>query len=248
MLGCRFFGGDVPKRSRFGNTFTRMVYRSVTGLDLSDTQTGLRAFDFSLIPFMLSIDGDRYEYEMNVLLSCSRRGIPIREIAIETIYFGNNEGSHFSTFRDSLIIYRDIIKFAASSLTGFAVDYGVFSLMAALTGGLGSALSVPLSNVTARVLSSSLNYALNRRYVFKNRGNVAKTAPQYFLLAAGILAGNTLLLSALVNGAGISEYAAKIITELVFFALSWLAQKTLIFAKKAPECKASPTAETEKSA
>lgn len=232
VLGCRRFVGDVPRRSRFGNTVTRFVYRTVTGLEVSDTQTGLRAFDASLIPFMLEVKGDRYEYEMNVLLKCARGKVPIREIEIATIYFDNNSGSHFSTIKDSFIIYRDIIKFAASSLTGFAVDYGLYSLLVALTCGLGSAVSIPLSNIAARVVSSSVNYTINRRFVFKSEEKATKTAVQYFALAACILAGNTVLLSLLVNGLGINEYAAKIITEITFFVTSFFAQKFFIFAKK----------------
>ena len=238
VLGCRSFVGNVPARSRFGNSVTRFVYRITTGVNVSDTQTGLRAFDAEMIPLMLSIAGERYEYEMNVLLECSRKKIPINEVKIETIYIDDNSSSHFSTVKDSFRIYRDILKFAASSLTGFVVDYGLYSLLVLVTGGLGTAVSIPLSNVMARVVSASVNYTINKRFVFKNDDNVAKTAGQYFALAALILALNTLLLSLLVNFAGINEYAAKIFTELSFFAMSWVAQKYFIFGKK-PENKKS---------
>ena len=110
VLGVRCFGRDVPKRSRFGNTVTRFVFRAVTGLGVSDTQTGLRAFGSEQIPFMLGVDGERYEYEMNVLLKYAKGKIPIIEVKIATIYFDNNEGSHFGTFKDSFRIYRSIFK------------------------------------------------------------------------------------------------------------------------------------------
>jgi len=238
VLGCRSFVGDVPARSRFGNSVTRFVYRITTGVTVSDTQTGLRAFSAEMIPLMLSIAGERYEYEMNVLLECSRKKIPINEVKIETIYIDDNSSSHFSTIKDSFRIYRDILKFAASSLTGFVVDYGLYSLLVLVTGGLGTAISIPLSNVMARVVSASVNYTINKRFVFKSDDNAAKTAAQYFALAAGILALNTLLLSLLVNVVGINEYAAKIFTELTFFVMSWVAQKYFIFRKK-PEHKKS---------
>lgn len=245
VLGCRSFSGEVPKRSRFGNTVTRFVYRAVTGLSVSDTQTGLRAFGSALIPFMLNVEGDRYEYEMNVLLKCARKRIPIREVEIATIYFDNNTGSHFSTFRDSLLIYRDIIRFAASSIAGFAVDYGVYSLMIAATGTLDAAVSVPVSNISARIVSSSVNYAINRRFVFKSKEHIAKTAAQYFILAACILAGNTALLSFLVGELGVNKYAAKALAEIIFFSLSWLVQKSLIFRKRPESGGQRDFAETE---
>lgn len=116
ILGSRSFCGDVPKRSRFGNSVTRVVFKTVTGSSVSDTQTGLRAFGAQLIPFMLNVDGQRYEYEMNVLLKCARNKLPIKEVEIATIYFNNNEGSHFSTLKDSFRIYCGIIFFTISWL------------------------------------------------------------------------------------------------------------------------------------
>ena len=232
VLGTRRFCGDVPRRSRFGNAVTRFVFRAVSGSAVSDTQTGLRAFGAELIPLMMDVRGEHYEYEMNVLLKCAKSKIPIKEVEIETIYFDNNEGSHFSTIKDSFRIYRDIIKFTSSSLISFGVDYGIYSLMVVLTAGLGVAVRIPLSNVTARIISSSLNYSINRRFVFKSQESVAKTALQYFTLTACILAGNTMFLTFLVSELGTNQYVAKILTEIVFFSLSWFVQKFFIFGKR----------------
>jgi exopolysaccharide biosynthesis protein len=102
-----------------------------------DTQTGLRAFDMSLVPLLLDIRGERYEYEMNMLLDFARMGVPIRETRIETVYIKGNSTSHFHVLRDSAMIYGEIFKFAASSFTGFVVDYSLYSLMVLLTAGAG---------------------------------------------------------------------------------------------------------------
>lgn len=231
VLGCRSFDGDVPARSRFGNTVTRFVYRLSTGTRVSDTQTGLRAFGAELIPFLLQIPGARYEYEMNVLLECPRNNVPIAEVGIETIYLDNNAGSHFDTVKDSFRVYREILKFAASSFIGFLVDYGLYSLLVVLLSGLGTAVSVPASNIAARIVSAGVNYTINKKLVFKSGASAVKTGAQYAALAAGILAGNTLLLSWLVGDVGINKFAAKLVTEITFFTLSWLAQKFVIFRK-----------------
>ena len=237
VLGRRRFCGNVPVRSRFGNCVTRFVYRIATGSGVHDTQTGLRAFTSEMIPFMLNVSGERYEYEMNVLLKCSTKKIPIKEVEIATIYIDGNSGSHFNAVRDSLRIYREIFKFAASSLTGFAVDYGLYSVLLIFTKSLGPTVSLPLSNISARVVSASVNYFLNKRFVFKSEDSFAKTAAQYFALAGCILAGNTLLLSLLVNFTGINEYVAKVLTEMTFFFASWAVQKFVIFGKKPEEAK-----------
>jgi glycosyltransferase involved in cell wall biosynthesis len=111
VLGVRTVGSDMPARSRFGNSVTRVVFRVLSGVYVFDTQTGLRAFQSDRGDFMLNIPGERYEYEMNVLLTCARDKVNIREIDIETIYIDNNASSHFNTLRDSARIYKAILNF-----------------------------------------------------------------------------------------------------------------------------------------
>ena len=79
VLGSRALDKDIPTRSRFGNTVTRHVYSTATGVHVHDTQTGLRAFRRSLIPRLLEIEGDRYEYEINMLMQLAAEGVPVIE-------------------------------------------------------------------------------------------------------------------------------------------------------------------------
>lgn len=114
VIGSRAFVGEVPLRSRFGNSLTRQVFALVSGVRVQDTQTGLRGFDRSLFDWLLSIPGNRYEYEMNVLMSAARDQIEIDEISIQTIYENDNSTSHFDPIKDSIKIYKEILKFAIS--------------------------------------------------------------------------------------------------------------------------------------
>lgn len=231
ILGSRGLKENTPARSRLGNAVVRQAYSLSTGVCVHDTQTGLRAFSGRLLPVLLAISGERYEYEMNVLLECTRKNIPIIEIEIATIYINNNSGSHFNTIKDSFRVSCEILKFSASSLASFLLDYAMYSLLLALTGALGFPLSLEVSNITARIISASFNYTVNRRLVFKNHGSVTKSALRYVGLAAVILVGNTLMLSLLVETLHLNQYAAKLLTELTFFVLSWLAQKFFVFGK-----------------
>lgn len=229
VLGSRKLREHVPVRSRFGNTVTRFVYRISTGQRVWDTQTGLRAFSARLIRQFLSIPGERYEYEMNVLLTCSRIGIPILEEEIETIYIDGNASSHFDTVKDSWRVYKEILKFSAASLISFWVDYGLYSVLTLWTSGLGNAPSILVSNVGARIVSASVNYTINRKLVFQSKAHVVRSTVQYAALVAGILIGNTVVLSVLADYLGVNRYAAKLITELLFFLMSWLVQRKVIF-------------------
>ena len=110
VLGKRLRKKNVPLRSRFGNEITRLVFRLSSGVDIYDTQTGLRAFTNKLMPKMKEVPGNRFEYEMNVLTTFARKHIPMQEIEIKTIYENNNKGSHFHAIKDSYLIYKNILK------------------------------------------------------------------------------------------------------------------------------------------
>jgi len=108
VYGTRMFEGNVPIRSRFGNWIMRFVFRATTGVYLYDTQSGLRGYPPSMLPWLVSVDGERFEYETNLLLHAKDAGVTFHEIRIQTIYENNNKGSHYNTFRDSARIYRCI--------------------------------------------------------------------------------------------------------------------------------------------
>ena len=226
IMGCRRFSGKIPLRSKFGNNIKKFVFSFAAGVKVSDTQTGLRGFSSKLIPFMLSVNGDRYEFEMNMLLECAREGIRFYEVPIETVYLGKNESSHFNPIKDSWRIYKDILKFSCSSLLSFCVDYIFYSIFAMISG------SVAFSNICARVISSVFNFSMNKKFVFKNKDRIAKTAAKYFLLAAFILAANTIMLELCVKYLIHNKYISKILIEVLLFFISWAAQKSFVFRKR----------------
>lgn len=222
VLGTRAFDGDVPLRSRLGNGITRLIFRLSSGHWVGDTQTGLRAFRETQIDQLLRIPGTRYEYEMNMLLECSRQGVPLRELPIETVYEPGNPTSHYRALRDSGRILGEILRFSAASLVSFCVDFGLFCLFSGLTG------MVALSNVAARLFSAGVNFTLNRSLVFRGQGDWGAQLRRYALLAAGVLLCNTLILKALTLG-GVPAPAAKLVTELGLFACSYAVQRRFIF-------------------
>ncbi|WP_019910938.1 bifunctional glycosyltransferase family 2/GtrA family protein [Paenibacillus sp. HW567] len=231
VLGVRQFDKTVPARSRFGNKITRAVFSAVSKARVSDTQTGLRAFDHSLLDFMLQIPGERYEYEMNMLLQCDNHGISMLERPIDTVYLDRqNSLSHFNAIKDSIRIYRTIFKFASISLLSFAIDYVAFLVLASLTAAIPYHFII--SNIVARTLSATVNYTLNKNTVFHKKKSVTQTLPQYVLLAFGILIANSIFLSFFTRIVGFPPYLSKILTELLLFIISFLVQSLIIFKSK----------------
>jgi len=112
VLGVRDFEQKgTPFKSRLGNRTTSLMFRLKTGVNLTDTQTGLRGFPMCYAGIALLAEGSRFEYEMNLLMTLCKAKIPIAAVPIETIYSDGNRSTHFRAVRDSLRIYGNIIKF-----------------------------------------------------------------------------------------------------------------------------------------
>lgn len=224
IIGGRFRdnGEKVPLKSKIGNSFTRGLFKLATGIAIYDTQTGLRAVPEKLFGEMLKIKGDRYEYEMNMLLSIKSWGIPYREIPITTIYYDNNAGSHFHPFRDSFLVISQILKFACASLISFLVDYVVFLILARF-------LDYAPAYVIARVTSGIINYVLNAKVVF---GKMTKmTFVKYFIVWGLILAVGSLGGTLIQDVLRLPNLVCKIFVDLPLFCGSYLIQKHFVFKK-----------------
>ena len=231
ILGVRAFTGKVPLRSRFGNSLTKALFKLQTGVGVTDTQTGLRAFTTNLIPFMLKIEGKRYEYEMNMLLEATKE-YEIVEVPIETVYINDKEDSHFRPIKDGLMIYKNICKFALSSLSSFVVDYIVYALAILFLPTVPTGLRIFLANGLARVTSSIFNYSTNKKLVFKSEDSLVKTGMGYFGLAVGLFVLDTLLIRLFYAVFGMNLLIVKVIVGILLFAVSWTIQKKFIFKER----------------
>ena len=110
VLGVRALQGDVPLRSRLGNTLTRKLFTALTGTALTDTQTGLRGLPREALSALMGLPGERYEYEMTALAHLCRHGPRPVEVPIATIYLEGNRGSHFHPLWDSLRVLRALLR------------------------------------------------------------------------------------------------------------------------------------------
>lgn len=234
ILGCRAFTGRVPLRSRVGNAAARGLFRLAAGWRLSDTQTGLRGIPASLLAWTRAQRGERFEFEQNVLLRTRRDGVDTREVPISTVYLDGNATSHFRPIVDSLRVALPLALFAASSLLAFVVDTLALLLFTALTGAL-----VP-SIVAARVVSASVNFAVNRWLVFRatTRGPAGQ-AVRYAVLALALLASNIVWMQALTD-LGMPLIAAKVATEAVLFLTSYGVQRAVVFGRAESVTPADP--------
>ena len=111
VIGSRSFGSDnVPIRSRVGNVLTSRLTGILLGQYLPDTQSGFRLHSMPLIRDILkNIPGGRFETEMEIIALALRSKFKVVPVHISTIYEQGNKSSHFHIFRDSFLIYKQLL-------------------------------------------------------------------------------------------------------------------------------------------
>ncbi|WP_139905972.1 bifunctional glycosyltransferase family 2/GtrA family protein [Clostridium thermarum] len=227
VLGTRRFAGKVPFRSRFGNSVTRAVFSFASGAKVYDTQTGLRGFSADMLPWLCQISGNRFEYEMNMLLETIPAGYSFYEIDIDTVYLERNKSSHFHPLKDSIKVYLPIIKFSISSILSGIIDFLLLGVIQFFTSHLFLAV------IGARICSALFNYTINRIYVFSKfkEASVKTSLPRYFMLASFIMIANYSVIDIYYSVLGLSLFLAKILTEVTIFFFSYWYQRKFVFIK-----------------
>ena len=220
VLGSRQFDGKVPFRSRFGNDATKFIYRLCNNKKLYDNQTGLRAFGGDLLNFMIEIDGDRYEYEMNMLMECANRQVTISEVGIQTVYINNNESSHFNPVKDFLKICKHMLKYTIPTLLTLIVDILAFVQVFLFYRYLEveTTFNLLISGFVGYFVSFIVHMVLTSQGIFYGNNNIFKNKARkrrYILFGlAAVLLNTSLIIGSyyLVNNVA----AAKAIAESVF--------------------------------
>jgi len=226
VLGVREFNGTVPLRSRFGNTVSRWVFSLLYGLKVRDTQSGLRGLPMALLPPLLRLEGERYEFESSMLIAMSTGKHRVHEQVITTIYLDDNQSSHFNVVRDSMKIYFVLLRFLLSSLSTSFVDFLVFFLAFTMTA------SLPLGMLCGRGVATGVNFLMNQRMVFRQRSGGYAAFARYLALVVLMGLLSLLMIRQLQLRLGLSTLVAKLVAESVLFVLSFSVQHDLVFGQR----------------
>lgn len=246
FLGTRDFKqGKTPFKSAFGNRLTSFFFLLLYGQWLPDTQTGLRGFHPQLSPLLEEIPGERFEYEMNMLIQVSGRGIPFYLVPINTIYIEENKSTHFRPLHDSMRIYaqlfRNFFKYASASFVSTVLDIVLFTLLAksilprllneyTRTVLWGLPLHILLATALARICSALFNYKANKSFVF--RASHSKGAMgRYMALVIAVMAASASGVS-LLHSLGMDVTLAKVLVDTTLFMVNYRIQKSWVFAQR----------------
>ena len=232
IMGVRdFTKKGIPARSLFGNRCTSVILKALTGVGVSDTQTGLRAIPSVFMRILMAEKGERFELETNMLIDTKELEIPIIEVPIETIYLSENKSSHFNTFKDSARIYAVFGKFIVSSFSSGIVDLFLFTLFCHLFRDrkFGIVDYIMLATVLARVLSATYNFLLNYKVVFRSKKSTSGAVIRYILLAVCIMLTSGFLVGRLYEVLPIAEVMIKIPVDCMLFLISFWVQREVVY-------------------
>ena len=249
LLGSRDFSSknkNIPARSSFGNRVTSAVFAALYGHWLPDTQTGLRAVNRACFNDLLRVAGDRFEYEMNMLIFCASNKYKFTIIPIQTIYLEENKSSHFHPLRDSWRIYKLLLgsffRYSASSIISFLIDYAVLSLLMFWVFkdkpditllGIPFSFKALVATPLARLCSAPVHFLLNRNFVFKS-GAGKGAVRRYVILALASLAITTLLFGFLDHyvHANALHILLKIMIDTAMYVVNYRIQRGWVFKEK----------------
>ena len=187
----------------------------------------------------MKISGDRYEYEINMLINATKNKIKITEQLIDTVYINENSASHFNPIKDSIKIYKilfmNFIKFSCSGIISFIVDWGLFVILSNyILDFLEISKLIVFSTIIARIISSIVNFILNKNLVFniKDNKNIKLTLIKYYILCILQMLVSACLVLIFTNILPISKNIIKIIVDLLLFFISYKIQQNYIFIIK----------------
>ncbi len=223
VVGVRRFTGNVPLRSRLGNWLTRSVMRVFLNIRLTDTQTGLRGIPAAMLPVLIDIACDRYEFETEMLYMANKHGFVFDEVPIHTVYLNANQSSHFNPILDSLRIYWTLFRHMLAGVASAVVDYGVYLIVLTISGHI-------LSSVCLGRLSSLLiNFLLVKHFTFRSSSGGKRQFLLYLLQVLGMAFVTAYLVQMADSVFGIAPAASKIPVDILLYPVNFLIQRSLIF-------------------
>ena len=173
------------------------------------------------------------------LILAAERNLIMNELADQILYTHQNNLSQHKFLRLSARIYKEILKYSLSSLVSSAIDIGLFALFIQLV----STNSIPLvllgATAFARLISSTINFSLNKKYVFGIKGSTSSQLAKYYFLCVVQTAFSWLILYSLSLLFFDHIVLLKIITDTFLFFISYTIQHLYIFRRNTINGKSS---------
>ena len=173
-----------------------------------------------------------FKHKKFSFIQAARSNLPKKEVEIQTVYIDQNSTSHIKPFLDSVRIYKEMIKFSLSSVFCAAIDIGLFTLIFNLLSESAISWSLFAATSLARLVSSTVNFTINKKVVFESRDSTFTQAAKYFMICAVQMLFSWLILQGLTSLSSEHVVLLKISTDFFLFMTNFLVQRIFIFRRR----------------
>ena len=238
LIASRDFKASAyPAKRYIINKIAGVAMTYLCGVDVKDVQTGLRLIPVQYMKKLLEISGDRFEYEINMLVELKYNNIKTVEHIISMEKETTIRHADYNPIWDICRLIAVMLKYAASSLAATALDvavfYGIILMMDDTLMHIDKSAGMLWATFVARIVSSTFNCIVNKRTVFKSDEPMKRVIVKFYifsLLRAGFSYGMVLGVSYLLGSyADTATVIVKLIVDLILFFAGYGIQKKFIF-------------------
>lgn len=105
-------GTAMPLERRASNAMSSAIASLLAGQHIHDSQSGFRAMR-AIVPRTIVGAGDRFDYELDLLVRAARAGFRVAEVPVPTVYEAVRD-SHFRHVRDTVLLMRAMVRLGLS--------------------------------------------------------------------------------------------------------------------------------------
>ena len=223
-------------RKRMVNHVAGFVMKYLCAVNVKDVQTGLRFIPHEYLADLLKVDGNGFDFEINMLVELKYKKIPYTEKQI----FIEPAAGHYADYnplRDIVKFLEVMLKYVVSSLSATAIDLVAFYLLMLWCGSeafkLDGSVGILVATVLARIISATFNCIVNKRSVFKSDMPLKGVIVKFYIftmLRAIVSYGAVYGIAYLLGSYGASlTVVIKLVVDLILFFVGYDIQKKWIF-------------------
>lgn len=214
-----------------GKKILSQLFSLIYNQKFINVDSELFGFSTSYLDEMLEVDENCYEVQ--ALIDQVQNQHDIEEIKVKKL---SQEAFHQKNKTSQIIyvIFLHLIRFVSSSIISSIIDVLLaWILLDVLKIWMTSDFwRIALASLIARVISTIVNYVVNKKYVFKGKTNNRQTAIRFLILTVIITILSTLFVYVASIFNIMSEKLAKPVGDLLLFLLSYSAQTKWVFHKE----------------
>lgn len=228
-IGSRDFKDEkISRNMRDTNAITSFLLKTLSDISMSDTQTSLRAFNRDLLPYLITVVGERYDYDFNMIFE--KKDIALVEVPITTTRRNSDRKSHFKPLRDTLTVTLTFLAFIVVSLSSTIIDLVLYSFFIEIFIDSFPILYISISTFLARIISDSYNYYFDKTIVFKSKDK--SNFGRYIILCICKTIASAVAVTALVFILSDGETWIKLLVDTIIFFIAYKFEKNWVHQSK----------------